>query len=82
MPENDDYNPARGKDLREWSTEYREPNVPVLADDAYSLTEYAGVQFYPFLLVLDENMMIEAVDDMDGAGTMAVMEAGAEALGN
>jgi thiol-disulfide isomerase/thioredoxin len=82
MPENDDYAAARGKDLREWAAEYREPNVPVLADDAYSLTEYAGVQFYPFLVVVNENMEIEALDDMDGAGTMAVMEAGAEAVGN
>ncbi|MFM2162420.1 MAG: Cellulosome-anchoring protein precursor [Pseudomonadota bacterium] len=82
MPENDDYNPARGKDLREWSTKYKETNVPVLADDAYSLTEYAAVQFYPYLIVLDENMVIETLDDMDGAGTMAVMDAAAEALGN
>ncbi len=64
--------PASQADCEEWHTEFPNPAIPVLADSDLSLHDWIGVQSYPVLNLVDENMVLLVHET---SGPAAVLQA-------
>lgn len=60
LGEDSDANPAPPATAKRWYREYKNEHIPVLADTRYAVTEWSELGFWPYLFVLDEDMMILA----------------------
>ena len=55
--------PADQEDAAGWDEEYPNPMIPVLADSELLLYNWIGVQSYPVLNLLNDEMVVEVYSD-------------------
>jgi thiol-disulfide isomerase/thioredoxin len=60
LGEDDGGEPAPPATAKRWYREFKNEHIPVLADSRYAVTEWSELGFWPYLFVLDEDMMIVA----------------------
>ncbi|HMV67816.1 MAG TPA: redoxin domain-containing protein [Myxococcota bacterium] len=72
LGEDNDGNPAPPATSKRWYREYKNPAIPVLADQRHAATDWTEIEFWPYLLLLDEDMVIQARGD---AGYAAIQMA-------
>lgn len=81
LGEDNDGNAAPPATAKRWYRAYKNEHIPVLADTRYALVEWMELQFWPTLLLLDENMVITGRDTMEAdqaSAALRVMFAGNE----
>jgi hypothetical protein len=60
-------NTARQFVTEQWFAEYPHPNIAILADTDYSSADFAQLQYWPTVIVLNPDLTVAWIDE-DGAG--------------